>query len=144
MHSYSVGTLSYPTSTIVFISANTPMIGLPFFDLSKAQYLSPNHDPQKTLNSPKRSPPCLTIAWLGSGHAAITWLAVEAAIVVSQAAARRGFEVAESFLGTLLGHRALDEDFWEKQSRLGCFSLGWLGNKNIKYIRCLGFNDRYK
>jgi len=41
----------------------------------------------------------------GSGHAAITWLAVEAAIVVSQAAARRGFEVAESFLGTLLGHR---------------------------------------
>jgi len=75
---------------------------------------------------------------LGSGHAAITWLAVEAAIVVSQAAARRGFEVAESFLGTLLGHRALDEDFWEKRSRLGCLSLGWLGNKNIKYIRWFG------
>ena len=43
----------------------------------------------------------------GSGHAAVAWLLVEAAIVVTQAAARRGFEVAESFLGTLLGHRAL-------------------------------------
>lgn len=41
----------------------------------------------------------------GSGHVAIVWLTVEAAIVVAQAAARRGFEVAESFLGTLLGHR---------------------------------------
>eukprot|EP00913_Durusdinium_trenchii_P029350 g27515.t1 len=39
----------------------------------------------------------------GSGHVAIVWLTVEAAIVVAQAAARRGFE--ESFLGTLLGHR---------------------------------------
>ena len=43
----------------------------------------------------------------GSGHAAVAWLLVEAAIVVTQAAARRGFEVAESFLGTLLGNRAL-------------------------------------
>lgn len=42
---------------------------------------------------------------LGSGHAAITWLCVEAALVICQAAGRRGFEVAESFLGTLLGHR---------------------------------------
>lgn len=41
----------------------------------------------------------------GSGHAAVAWLLVEAAIVVTQAAARRGFEVAESFLGTLLGNR---------------------------------------
>lgn len=74
---------------------------------------------------------------LGSGHAAITWLAVEAAIVVSQAAARRGFEVAESFLGTLLGHRALDEDFWRKGRGWDvCRWVGW-------GIRCLGFNDRY-
>jgi hypothetical protein len=43
----------------------------------------------------------------GSGHAAVAWLLVEAAIVGTQAAARRGFEVAESFLGTLLGNRAL-------------------------------------
>ena len=42
---------------------------------------------------------------LGSGHAAVTWLCVEAALVICQALCRRGFEVAESFLGTLLGHR---------------------------------------
>ncbi|CAJ1381463.1 unnamed protein product [Effrenium voratum] len=42
----------------------------------------------------------------GAGpHAALVFLGLEAGIVVLQAAARRGFEVAESFLGTLLGHR---------------------------------------
>ena len=127
MHSYSVGTLSCPTSTIAFISANTPMMGC-LFQRFQSTISIPKSWSQKTLNSPKRSPPYLSIAWvewnfprplqLGSGHAAITWLAVEAAIVVSQAAARRGFEVAESFLGTLLGHRALDEDFWRN-------SRGW-------------------
>ena len=130
MHSYSVGTLSYPTSTIAFISANTPMMGCFFQPFKSIISIPKNHDPQKTLNSPKRSPPCLTIAWLGSGHAAITWLAVEAAIVVSQAAARRGFEVAESFLGTLLGHRALDEDFWRKVE-VGMFFLGFVGESVV-------------
>lgn len=37
----------------------------------------------------------------GAGpHAALVFLGLEAGIVVLQAAARRGFEVAESFLGT--------------------------------------------
>ncbi|CAE7765885.1 spaT, partial [Symbiodinium pilosum] len=41
----------------------------------------------------------------GSSHPAVVWLSVEAALVVSLAATRRAQEVAESFLGTLLGHR---------------------------------------
>ncbi|OLP81075.1 Subtilin transport ATP-binding protein SpaT [Symbiodinium microadriaticum] len=41
----------------------------------------------------------------GSHADAVLWLSVEAALVVSLAATRRAQEVAESFLGTLLGHR---------------------------------------
>lgn len=37
----------------------------------------------------------------GSGHVAIVWLTVEAAIVVAQAAARRGFEVADAWHGAV-------------------------------------------
>lgn len=43
--------------------------------------------------------------------------------------------------------RCLDIAPWMKisrESRGWMFVVGWLGNKNIKYIRCLGFNDRYK
>ena len=62
------------------------------------KYIKVNDFPLTVIKS-------IEVFCLGSGHAAITWLCVEAALVICQAAGRRGFEVAESFLGTLLGHR---------------------------------------
>lgn len=41
----------------------------------------------------------------GSSHIALKWLGIEAALIVGIAAARRAQDVAESFLGTLLGHK---------------------------------------
>ena len=60
---------------------------------------------------------------------------------MSQAAARRGFEVAESFLGTLLGHRALDEDFWRNSRGWDvCPWIGW-GIRTSSISGGLGFNN---
>eukprot|EP00929_Paragymnodinium_shiwhaense_P067783 TRINITY_DN34082_c0_g1_i6.p1 TRINITY_DN34082_c0_g1~~TRINITY_DN34082_c0_g1_i6.p1 ORF type:complete len:435 (+),score=70.52 TRINITY_DN34082_c0_g1_i6:60-1364(+) len=42
---------------------------------------------------------------LGSPNSALVWLGVEASLIICIAGARRSQEVAESFLGTLLGHR---------------------------------------
>lgn len=71
--------------------------------MSSNTHVIPKHERPQPFNFFSfHGPPCHPA---GSGHAAVVWLAVEACIVVTQAAARRGFEVAESFLGTLLGNR---------------------------------------
>ena len=153
MHRYSVGTLSYPTSTIVFISAKTPMMGCLFSTFQKHNIYPPNHDPKNAQPTQTITPlPKHCMGWMEfppptpnrqrscSHHLARRGSCYRR--VTGSGTAR--FRSGRILSGNVAWTSRLGWRFLEKQSRLGCLSLGWLGNKNIKYIRCLGFNDRYK